>query len=29
MKRSPGIILAAMLTFAGMVFVWKRRIKPQ
>lgn len=29
MKHSPSIILAAMLTFAGMVFLWKRRSKPQ
>lgn len=29
MKQSPGIILAAMLAFAGMVFLWKRRPKPQ
>ena len=29
MKHSPGIILAAMFVFAGMVFLWKRRPKPQ
>ncbi len=29
MKRSPYISLAAMLVFAGMVFLWKRRPKPQ
>ncbi len=29
MKHSPGITLAAMLVFAGMVFLWKRRPRPQ
>lgn len=29
MKQSPGIILAAMLAIVGMVFLWKRRPKPQ
>lgn len=29
MKHSPGIVLAAMLAFAGMVFLWKRRTEPQ
>ncbi len=29
MKHSPSIILAAMLALAGMVFLWKRRPKPQ
>lgn len=29
MKHSPGNILAAMPVFAGMVFLWKRRIDLQ
>ena len=29
MKHRPGIVLAAMLAFAGMVFLWKRRFTTQ
>ena len=29
MKHTHGITLAAMRAFAGMVFFWKRRPKPQ
>lgn len=29
MKLTPGITLAAMAAFAGMVFLWKRRPRPQ
>ncbi len=29
MKHSHGTVLAAMFVFAGMVFLWKRRPKPQ
>lgn len=29
MKHTHGIALAAMLAFAGMVFLWRRRPKPQ
>ena len=29
MKHTHGITLAAMLAFAGMVFLWRRRLKPQ
>lgn len=29
MKYTHGITLGAMLAFAGMVFLWRRRPKPQ
>jgi hypothetical protein len=29
MKHTHGITLAAMLAFTGMVFLWRRRPKPQ
>lgn len=29
MKHTHSIILAAMLALAGMVFLWRRRSKPQ
>lgn len=29
MKHTHGITLAAMLAVAGMVFLWRRRPKPQ
>lgn len=29
MKHTHGITLAAMLAFASMVFLWRRRPKPQ
>lgn len=29
MKHTHGIILAAMLALVSMVFLWKRRPKPQ
>lgn len=29
MKHTRSITLAAMLAFAGMVFLWKRRFKPE
>lgn len=29
MKHTHGITLAAMLAFAGMVFLWRRRPKTQ
>lgn len=29
MKHTQGVVLAAMLAIAGMVFLWKRRPKPQ
>ena len=29
MKHTHGITLAAMLAFADMVFLWRRRPKPQ